>query len=406
VRARADTRSLVALFAATGAELCGLFLFAPLLLFQLQARGLDGAATGLFAALNWAGVLLGAPFAGAAVRRLGTARALLLSGAVPALALAGIQLGQALPLWALLNLVAGVAAALRWVLSEALVARLAPPAHRGRVMGLFATMVGGTFMAGPALASALLARGATPAQAGWVAVALAAAGVLLLLGVRVPELAAAPPGRAAQAAGTGLARALSGARALGRTLRAAPVVMASGCVGGFFEAGLSGALPLWGLSLGWSTAAAALLVTLSGLGSTLAAAPAGELADRWGHQRLRRGCLVLCLGGALLLPAVALPGADWLAWPLAAAWGAAGSALYTLAMVEIGRRHAGDDPAGGSGQALVDSTGVLVLAYTAGSMVAPPLAGLMIDHAPRHGLAALLAAVALAGLWALRTRHG
>jgi hypothetical protein len=49
---------------------------------------------------------------------------------------------------------------------------------------------------------------------------------------------------------------------------------------------------------------------------------------------------------------------------------------------------------------------VLVLAYTAGSMVAPPLAGLMIDHAPRHGLAALLAAVALAGLWALRTRHG
>lgn len=398
MRIAPSTRSLAALFAATGAELCGVFLFAPLLLFQLRERGLDSTASGLFVALNWAGVLLGAPFAGAAVRRLGTARALLLSGATPVLALAGVQLSESLPLWAGLNLVAGLAAALRWVLSEALVARLAPPQHRGRVMGGFSTLIGATFMVGPALLSALLAQGWTARQAGWVAVALAVAGLALLLGVRAPELAEGARG-AAQAPSR---RAAPG---LWTALRAAPVVMVTGFVGGFFEAGLSGALPLWGLSLGWTAAAAALLVTLSGLGSTLAAVPAGELADRWGHEALRRGCLVVCLAGALGLPAVALPGWGWLAWPLVAAWGAAGAALYTLAMVEIGRRHVGSDPATADGEALVDSTGVLVLAYTAGGMVAPPLAGLMIDLAPRFGLAGALAAVALTGLLALRPRR-
>lgn len=388
----AQRRSLVALFAATFFELCGIFVFAPLMLFQLKARGLDSTAAGAFAALNWAGVLVATPFASAVVQRLGTQRALVVSGAVPVLALAGIQASSQLGLWALLYAASGMAAALRWVLSESLVARLAPEAHRGRVMGLFSTMIGATFMAGPALLAALLARGWSAHQAGWVALLLAVLGLVLLVGVKAPELALpAGVGPGAMPARPGIWQSLRGT--LG-ALRAMPVVMATGFVGGFFEAGLSGALPLWGLSLGWTEALAALLVTVSGLGSTLAAAPAGELADRWSAAAVRRGCVLACLLGALLLPMVSAPSGGWLAWPLVAAWGAAGAALYTLAMVEIGQRHTGQ----GQGVALVDSTAVLVLAYTAGGMLAPAVAGLMIDWAPRFGLAAALAGVALAGL--------
>ena len=47
--ADAARRSLVALFAATFAELAGLFMFGPLLLLTLKARGLDTAAIGAFA---------------------------------------------------------------------------------------------------------------------------------------------------------------------------------------------------------------------------------------------------------------------------------------------------------------------------------------------------------------------
>ncbi|MDT7834940.1 MFS transporter [Aquabacterium sp. OR-4] len=391
----APRRSLVALFGATFFELCGIFVFAPLMLFQLKARGLDSTAAGAFAALNWAGVLVATPFASTVVRALGTRRALLLSGVVPVVALAGIQASSQLGLWALLYAASGMAAALRWVLSESLVARLAPAAHRGRMMGLFSTMIGATFMVGPALLAALLARGWSAHQAGWMALLLTVLGLVMMFGIQAPELAAAAAGDAPDGAATpaprpGLAQALQGTLA---ALRGMPVVMATGFVGGFFEAGLSGALPLWGLSLGWSQAAAALLVTVSGLGSTLAAAPAGELADRWSVEAMRRSCVAACLLGALLVPWVSLPGGAWLAWPLVVAWGAAGAALYTLSMVEIGHRHTGQ----GQGVALVDSTAVLVLAYTAGGMLAPAVTGLMIDWAPRFGLAAALAAVALVG---------
>ena len=80
-----------------------------------------------------------------------------------------------------------------------------------------------------------------------------------------------------------------------------------------------------------------------------------------------------------------------LAWVIAFVWGGAGAALYTLAMVEIGHRH--------QGLALVNSTAVLVMAYTAGGMLAPAAGGLMLQWAPTLGFPALLLAVAALGLW-------
>jgi hypothetical protein len=59
-------------------------------------------------------------------------------------------------------------------------------------------------------------------------------------------------------------------------------------------------------------------------------------------------------------------------------------------MVQIGARH--------QGVALVNSTAVLVLAYTAGGMLAPAAGGLMLQWAPRLGFPALLLGVAALGL--------
>lgn len=342
-------------------------------------------------------MLLVTPFATRLVQRLGTSRALMVSGGLPVLTIAAIQMTDSVPGWAVLNLMSGMAGALRWVLSEALIARLAPPARRGRVMGLFSTLIGGTFMLGPALLAGALSRGATLHQIGWGVWGLCLLSLALLVFIRAPDLGAAPE-TGAGGQGDGPAVPTPGLRA---AVRAAPVVMVTGLVGGFFEAGLSGALPLWGLSLGWSEASAALLVTLSGLGSTLAAAPVGELADRWPRERLRRIGVGLCLVGALAVPWVSLPGGGWLAWPVVALWGAAGAGLYTLAMTEIGHLHAD----AGHGPALVQATAVLVVAYTLGGLLSPILVGQALAWQPRWGLAAVLTAVALAGFWRPR-RHG
>jgi len=381
------SRSLAALFAATFLELTGLFLFGPLLLFTLKARGLDTAAVGAFAALQWLGLLMATPFAGSWVQRLGPRAALLASGAVPLLALAGMQLSTNLALWALLYAVAGMASALRWILAEATVAEQAPPQRRGRLMGAFAMMIGLTFMAGPALLSALLAAGWSTLAIGWVAVGLVGTALLALLPVNAagralaldaePEAAAAPP---------------TGWRGTWQALRATPLLMLSGLVGGFFEAGLAGVLPLYGLTAGFGVAVSALLVSASGLGSTLLPLPLGELADRLPRAAVRRACFAAALLAAVLLPAVPWLGtaAAPAAALLAGVCGGAGAGLYTLAMVDIGHRQ--------QGVALVNSTSVLVLSYTCGGLLAPLLGGAVLQWLPLPAFGGLLAAVALPGL--------
>jgi len=177
------------------------------------------------------------------------------------------------------------------------------------------------------------------------------------------------------------------------------VIMLAGFLGGFFELGLASILPLYGLSLGLSASAATLLVSVSGAGGTLLALPSGMLADRFanparGRRMLMSGFAVLILLSTLVTPWAAQ--ASSLVWPMVAVWGAAGGALYTLAMVDIGARE--------KGLTLVNSTAVLVLTYTLGGLVASGLSGALIELSPALGFPLLLTALALAGCVAL-LRH-
>jgi MFS family permease len=372
-------RGLVAMFVSTFLELTGFFMFGPLLLFMLKERGLETAAIGLFGAALWAGILLGTPFAAAWVRRLGSRGALLLSVVVPLLAMTGIALTQALWAWAVLYFIAGLAAALRWIVAEATVAELAPAHRRGRIVGAFETMVGVTFVVGPALLAAVGTSGPRALWSMWCAVALVGLGALATLAV--PRLAGHPHDASTRLGWHGILDAL----------RASPVVMAAGFVGGFFEAGLAGLLPLYGLAMGFSAALSALLVSASGLGSAVMMVPLGEAADRSSLRTVLVACAGATLAGTLLLPLVPL--FSMLAWPIAFLWGGAGGALYTLAMVAIGHRH--------QGVALVNATAVLVLSYTAGGMLAPALGGAALQWMPAVGFPALLALVAALGLAAM-----
>jgi len=185
----------------------------------------------------------------------------------------------------------------------------------------------------------------------------------------------------------------------------AAATLVAGLAGGFFESGLAGVLPLYGLAMGFGAAAAALLVSASGLGSALMMLPAGALADRLAQQPGRGGahgarlailhaCALLTLLATLLIPLVA--GAPWLAAAVAFVWGGAGGSLYTLAMIDIGSRE--------DGITLVNSTAVLVLSYTGGAMLAPALGAAALQWSPQWGFAGVLAAVAVAALFALARR--
>jgi MFS family permease len=224
--------------------------------------------------------------------------------------------------------------------------------------------------------------GADNTQAlGWVL-------LLLLIGLAwttlIPRLPVAHDSHSARVGWRGLWQGMGAHR----------VVVLAGFVGGFFELGLASTLPLYGLTLGLSANASALLVAASGAGGTLMALPAGMLADRFINPAKGRRTLMTGFAGLIVLSTLISPWMDQhssLVWPVAVAWGAAGGALYTLVMVEIGATE--------RGLSLVNSTSVLVLTYTLGGLVASSLSGLLLDHSPTFGFPLLLMGVATTG-WA------
>jgi MFS family permease len=394
-------RGLVSIFGSTFFELVGYFMLTPWLLLRLADKDTPTALAGLFAACGWLGVFCMTPFASAVTQRLGRRPTLWLAAAVPVVGGVVFGLTDWLLLWFLLKLVMGMATGLRWVLAEAVVAEFSPPGQRGRYVGIFETMVGATFVIGPLLLAWI---GPASIEALWVAVGFLALG--LVWSCLIPRLPAAHD--------TGSATV--GLRGVWHALLAHPVIMLAGFVGGFFESGITSILPLYGLALGLGAAAAALLVSASGLGSALMMLPAGMLADRlgrpdrdgrfhrfWRHPaqtrlQLMRVFAALTLLITALVPWIAAhPG---LAWPVVFLWGGVGGSLYTLAMIDIGSRE--------TGITLVNSTAVLVMSYTAGGVLAPALGAAALQWAPVYGFPALLIVIASLGLWRLvRARvHG
>ena len=384
---------LWAIFGSTFFELVGYFMLLPLLLLRLKGADVSTTLAGLFAASGWVGVFVITPFASAITQRLGRRPTLWLAAAVPVVSTTGFLFTDWLPAWFVLDFIAGAASGLRWVLAEAVVAEFAPPQQRGRMVGLFETMVGTTFVIGPAL---LAWVGPQNPVALWLVLGSLAIG--LVWSLLIPPL---PTAADAHCASVGL-------HGVWHALRAHPLIMTVGFVGGFFESGLTSILPLYGLSLGLGVTAATLLVSASGLGSALMMLPAGLLADRMSAHprrrfgdahavrlRLLHGCAAITLLATLVIPFVAQT--PWLAAPVAFLWGGAGGCLYTLAMIDIGSRE--------EGITLVNSTAVLVLSYTLGGVLAPALGAAMLDWAPVLGFPALLLAVAGPGWWLLRRAH-
>ncbi|MDO8904363.1 MFS transporter [Hydrogenophaga sp.] len=381
---------LVAIFGSTFFQLVGYFMLMPFLLLRLKGDGVSTALAGVFVATGWLGVFVMTPFASAITQRLGRRPTLWLAAFVPVLAICGFLFSDLLWLWFLCVLIEGMAAGLRWVLAEAVVAEFSPPHRRGRNVGIFETMVGTTFVIGPAL---LAWMGAQSDHALWLALALTLAG--LLWSLMIPRMPDATDSHSAKVGLSGVWHAL----------RLHPLIMAVGFVGGFFESGLTSILPLYGLALGLGATAAALLVSASGLGSALMMLPAGMLADRmahhpnqrWGNEgetriRLMRVCAYITFGATLVIPLVSAT--PWLAAPVAFLWGGAGGCLYTLAMIDIGSRE--------EGVTLVNSTAVLVLSYTLGGVLAPALGAAALQWYPTLGFPAVLLLVAGVGVWLLQ----
>ncbi|MGH6649131.1 MFS transporter [Aquabacterium sp.] len=342
-------------------------LLNPVLAVRLQTAGVSATAIGGFAMLSFISVALLVPVVPHVFARIGVGRAYRIGLGMEVISCLGYLLTDDYATWCGLALMAGIGAAAAWNATEALIAHNVPVSHRGRLTGLYQTVLGCAMAVGPMLPSVL---GLDPRQANVVAAGGLAFGLLLSLAPAVATLKAAHEG--AQTMG------------LAAAWRHRPLLVWAALVGGVFEVGLGSVTTAYGSQLGMNLAAATSIAGALGMGSFLLQYPTGWLADHVPTRRLFTGAAVILVLASLTFGQVS----HWpeLIWLCAAAWGAVGGALYTLTMIRVAHDFADTSAVAG--------TSAMIAGYTAGGALGPLVSGVVIDHFGALGQSWWLAALA------------
>jgi MFS family permease len=346
-----------------GAGIGGLI---PLMALNLEHRGMDSAVIGLNAAMYPIAVVAVGPFIPRLIGRLGTIASLYLGLAVTALSIILLPLLTSLTAWFALRLLMGAASSIQWVVTETWLNIIATERDRGRIMGIYAAVIAGGIAVGPLIIGVLGTEGWPPFLAIVLAIALSALPLPLARGLipPMPEEAHAP---------------------ILALMRAQPLIVACGLVGGVTDFALFALLPIYALQQGLTQSAAVLLLSLFVGGNVVLQFPIGWFADRSSRRTALLLSAVLLLAGAVAMPfAIGTP----LAYPLVFIWGGASFALYTLGLGLLGD--------GFPRAQLAAANMALIMAYEVGGAGGPALAGAAMDAVGPQGLIFLVALASLA----------
>ena len=356
-------RAIVCVVACVSIFAVTLGLTLPLLSFILEGRHVHTAVIGANAAMTPIGLLLSAPLILPLVRRLGEWQLGLLCMGLTALSILIFKLTDDLVVWFVARIIYGMAIGVLFSISEAWITALAPPASRGRLIGAYMSILAGGFAAGPFLLAITGSEGWTPFIAAFVFVAIGA----VPLAVSRHHL---PP--FSQEKGASIAA----------FARAAPYLLSAVMVVALFDSTAMSLLPVYGLRHGMIEATAAITVGMLVFGNVLFQPLIGGAADRLDPRPVLFACMAFSVAGGLALPVTVTT--VW-QWPVLLIWGAATFGVYTVCLIELGRRF--------SGAMLIAGVAAFSAMWGVGGMIGPPLAGVAMDAFGPDGLPVSMAAV-------------
>lgn len=367
----------------------------PTLIYRLSEQGYSATLIGVFSATMWATVLVMTPLMNRLNQRF-SARALLLFGmgvSVCALPLYALTNGAHIAWWFLLNVMVCLAGAAIWSLMEALIAASAPRGAEGKFMGMYQTMMGASGAIGPMLA--VYAPASFPLTIALLTLFSAMLWVWMARFYIWPAYATVPTETNAAPDGS---KSAYGTRHLfnhiGLTIGVAAII------GGAYEGGI-GDIGILAALLYYPDKTALYVPAAIGFGSFLMQYPIGFLADRLGTPRVLAAMLTLLCASTLGF-ALYYDQAPTIIWPLAALWGGAGGALYTLSMTRIsqGGHHPNEHTPTHTANTLEQTTW-LVFLYTLGGTLAPIITGRAFDAFSAAGFGFALFAMGMMALVAM-----
>lgn len=337
----------------------------PLLVIRLAKLGTPAWEMGILGSCFWVGVLAMSPYITQLVKFGGIKRIYIISGLIPLLMLPVFYFITNVWLWSVCNLFLGAGASFRWVITESLIAQAAPEGERGKFIGIFETLIATSFILGPSALSLIGTESNLPFL-------IAAIGFLVCLipFIFMPSYAFHEKEKQPK-------------RTFKKLFVSHPTLMIAAFIGGLFESGPSAFLPFLAIHHQYNGEAAAALVTVLGVGSLLMQLPIGLAADKLPFNKLLISCTLTVLLGSLLM--MLLDSQNWILWPIALLWGAAGGCIYTLSMIRVGGLYKGLE--------LMAATGALIFIYNLGTSISPTLTGTVYDFSPRWGITALLVGI-------------
>lgn len=350
--------SIAAAIAAISAVGIAIGLGIPLLSVVLENRGYSASLIGLNTAAAGIASIAAAPFATPIAERVGVVPAMLGMIVIGAVSLAGFYIATAFWIWFPLRVALHFALTVLFILSEFWINISAPPARRGLILGVYATVLSLGFALGPWLFAQVGSAGFAPFGLA-IAITLAAAVPILMAWKESPAIAGGK----------------RGSNFL-RYIVLVPTATGAVLVFGAVETGGFALFPVYGGRVGFTEAEAALLLSMVGLGNVLLQIPLGLLSDRIRDRRwLLTGCATVGLAGMLALPFTIH------SWPLTAAvlfvWGGSVAGLYTVGLAHLGSSLDGRD--------LASANAAFVFCYALGMLVGPQLTGISLDAIGPNG---------------------
>jgi MFS family permease len=290
----------------------------------LVSRHYSAAVIGQNGIGQCAAMLLAAFVLPAAISRLGPKSACILALGLEAVALAMLALSDDLTAWFVGRTLLGVSTAALCAAGETLLGSLTAEESRGRVMGIYTSILGVGLSAGPALLSASTAYGISPFESIWVLVC-----VIAILAVILP----ATPTRGCPDS--------QSRSSLGRFLLGAPGLAILFVLVGVKDTAQSAFFPIIGIQAGLSLPSSSLLLSACMLGGVTFPALVGYLADKSDRKLLL--AIVCSLYGALTFAVVTTLDQPSVRLLIAFALGGVGSSIFALGMTLVGARFSGQD---------------------------------------------------------------
>lgn len=355
--------NLIAAIATVGA--CDISFGLTLQLIPLIQHELGTPAwlIGLAAAMGPLGILLAGPFLPAMIKHAGAKPVAYAAIAIILVGLLGFAFTTHLTFWFPLRFALGVAAGALFTVSETWIFGFTNDTNRGRIMGLYTTVLSITFAVGPLLLPFTGIHGWLPWVIGMVCVSLGALPLTLVN-----------------------ADSHLGERSHGffSVFKRAPLLFAAIACATFYDNVFISFFTIFATAKGVALPTASTMLGFGVIGCTLFFYPMGWLGDHWSRSKVIMCNAAITITCCFLLVAFIN---TWAAWPIVILLTSTAFGVYVVSLATTGDVFKGAD--------IVASSSAIAAMWGIGGLAGPPIAGAAIDafgiDAMPYSLAAIYA---------------